>query len=500
MRKKSFKKKKVSQRDNLLVAESWKKRLTDPFYLLRWGVFLGCVLLVMFFWRTLRGAAQYSINAIGYQTVKLVSQSFWDPMEKDLNGNINVLFIGVGGENHAGGYLADTVIVASFDPALNTVSMISIPRDLFINYKGQYAQKINALFAWKYNNVVVPEALDESMIADYKVAESAVALAEKAADITWLDIPYYALIDFAWFEELIDTVGGIDIEIPYAIHDVQYPWPNNTYQTFSIAAWMQNLDGETALKYARSRKTTSDFSRSQRQQLIIKAVLKKLTDSESLTSVNTMKKLYEQYKKMVKTNVTARNAVAMIDYAYDMPEILTFGYTTECSNAVWRTMKPGCLLYFPPREWFNGMATMLPIGASSAQVSNYDMTAFFAYVVAHNAWIFKEKASIAIRNAIDPDVAASYVYRNGLAWKTAAKLRRYWFDVQEVDNDEKNLEKTTIYVYGTGSFQHSIDLLEKFIPTEVVEVGSWDSKHDIVILLGNDYVQKIGDKPFNYYR
>lgn len=159
---------------------------------------------------------------------------------------------------------------------------------------------------------------------------------------------------------MIDSLGGIRIEVPYAIYDTSYPGPNNTYQTFSIPAGEQILDGETALKYARSRKTTSDFSRSQRQQAIIKAIMEQLTQTENLTSVGTMRDLYNQFNDMVTTNISRENFISMIDIGYDMPHIASFGYTTQCMNNAWRTMVPGCMMYYPPQEDFGGMATVLP--------------------------------------------------------------------------------------------------------------------------------------------
>ena len=443
------------------------------------------------------------MNVVGYQAVKVVSSSFGEAMEKDLNGNINVLLVWFWGEGHAGSYLADSTIVASLDTELNTVTMISIPRDLYINYQGKFAFKINSLYAWAYNHVDVPEWFDEELAHEYRMGEAATVLAEKTSDITGLEIPYYALIDFSWFEELIDTLGGIDIDIPYAIHDSQYPGPNNTYQTFSIAAGPQVLDGETALKYARSRKTTSDFSRSKRQQMIIKAILEKLKNTENLTSVGTVKDLYAQFDEIVTTNVTVRNILAMIDHAYYMPEVFTFGYTTECSNGVWRTMKPGCMLYFPSRDAFDGLATMLPYGATPSKVSVYENTAYFAYIVAHKWGFLLENPSIQILNSIDPDYARQYVYRDGLASKTAVKLRRFGLDIQDVDNSDRNIEKTTVTIYGTGSYNNTIETLQLFIPIDednIIINSEEESTYNMVVELGSDYIDKVGDTPFNYYK
>lgn len=75
--------------------------------------------------------------------------------------------------------------------------MISIPRDLYVNYKNTYQQKVNALFAWKYNTTQEPEGLDPLLVHKYKIDQAAQALTEKSSEITGLEIPYYAVIDFA---------------------------------------------------------------------------------------------------------------------------------------------------------------------------------------------------------------------------------------------------------------------------------------------------------------
>lgn len=78
------------------------------------------------------------------------------------------------------------------------------------------------------------------------------------------------MIDFAGFKDIINILGGISIDVPESILDREYPDNNWGYMTFQVQKGLQNFDGDTALKYARSRHSTSDFDRSNRQQLIIK--------------------------------------------------------------------------------------------------------------------------------------------------------------------------------------------------------------------------------------
>jgi LCP family protein required for cell wall assembly len=96
--------------------------------------------------------------------------------------------------------------------------------------------------------------------------------------ILGLKIDYYALVDFGGFKEVIDALGGITVDVPEAFSDSTYPTENNGYMTVSFTGGIQKMNGEKALQYARSRHTTSDFSRSLRQQIIIKAIIDKIKD------------------------------------------------------------------------------------------------------------------------------------------------------------------------------------------------------------------------------
>ena len=107
-------------------------------------------------------------------------------------------------------------------------------------------------------------------------------LATKLEEITSLKIPYYALIDFQWFESLIDTLWWITIDVPKTIHDTTYPTEDKWYMTFHVNSWINTMDWKTALMYARSRHSTSDFDRSLRQQQIIKAIMNKLVSSNKM--------------------------------------------------------------------------------------------------------------------------------------------------------------------------------------------------------------------------
>ncbi len=222
---------------------------------------------------------------------------------------INILLLGIGGPGHDGPYLSDTNIIASIKPSTNEVALISVPRDLGAQINGHGWRKINSADAYG-------EAEQPGNGGEY-----ARQIFEKTFN---LKIPYYLRVDFTAFEELIDEIGGIDVNVPNAFTDNNYPGPNFSYTTIHFDTGPQTLDGEHALIFARSRHGNdgegSDFARSRRQQLILEAVKEKMLSLGTYANPAQLKKMYDSAVKHTSTNLniaeltflasTAKNAFA----------------------------------------------------------------------------------------------------------------------------------------------------------------------------------------------
>lgn len=171
---------------------------------------------------------------------------------------INILVLGIGGSNHPGPLLTDTIILISIKPKDKQVAMISIPRDLYLNTGNIGGAKINALYS-----------LGETEGKN----QGGELIKQAIAETFGINIHYYARIDFNGFQELIDAFGGVDIYVDQTFTDSQFPDNNFKTQTISFDAGWQHFDGLTALRYARSRHggngEGSDFARAKRQQKII---------------------------------------------------------------------------------------------------------------------------------------------------------------------------------------------------------------------------------------
>lgn len=165
----------------------------------------------------------------------------------------------------------DTMMVLTIDPVGLSAAMLSLPRDLWVEIPNFGVDRIN-------------QANYYGEIYEYPGGGQALAVQTVEA-LLGVPIDYYVAVNFDAFVEVVDLIGGIDIDVPEAIDDPDYPDQCYGYDPFSIAAGEQQLDGEAALKYARTRATFGgDVDRAGRQQAVILAVRQKIFDLNSIPS------------------------------------------------------------------------------------------------------------------------------------------------------------------------------------------------------------------------
>lgn len=156
----------------------------------------------------------------------------------------------------------DTMILLSLDPEDRSATIVSIPRDLYVDIPNFGQGRINTAF--------VLGARDGGEAGG---AALAIRTIEQNLGI---QVDHYALLDFDAVVKLIDRIGGLTIDVPKIINDPQYPDENFGYDPLYIDAGEQTMDGELALKYMRTRHGDSDFNRSERQQQVMLAFRDKL--------------------------------------------------------------------------------------------------------------------------------------------------------------------------------------------------------------------------------
>jgi len=213
------------------------------------------------------------------------------------DSTFDVLVLGTNGAH------TDTIMVASINESTEQINMISIPRDLYIN-----GRRIN----------------------DYYTYYGADQLERMVHSVTGLEIDRFIQVDLDGFVEIVDIVGGLDISVPETIYDGSYPNAYGGYAPYYVEAGMHHMDGASALKYARSRKSTSDFDRAARQQDIIDSLRTKVVQ---LDSVMEMKELTEVFQTGLAYTTTDISLLDAVSFYYDYREFdLQTGFVISTDN------------------------------------------------------------------------------------------------------------------------------------------------------------------------
>ncbi len=240
---------------------------------------------------------------------------------------INILLIGSATNNSNNPGLSDSLMVVSIDRTVGSVSVVSLPRDLYVYVDGFGMQKINTAYFYGETK---------------QVEGGGVGLLEKTIRYNLgLNIDYYARVDFNGFSDIIDAVGGIDITVDCIIQDWKLKSPEldkqvaDNYEMFRLDMGLWHMDSDLALWYVRSRKTSSDLDRGRRQQDVLRALWRKLRSSNMLT---TLPQTWDTLTQSVTTNLTLADLVGMSPLALSLDtsdiEYYRFRQKHEVHNAV----------------------------------------------------------------------------------------------------------------------------------------------------------------------
>jgi LCP family protein required for cell wall assembly len=220
-------------------------------------------------------------------------------LQRIRNGQrITALFMGYSGPGHDGPYLTDTLMVLSFDPKTKTITEINVPRDLYVpvaigpggaNSWGKVNGVFSTIMEWKEPT---QEKIDDKYhwTDDKSKLNSAAALTVDTIEhVLGIPIDVWVGMDFSGFRKLIDALGGINVCVDRTFTDTHYPRNDNdqidaSEMTVHFEAGCQQMDGNTAIEYARSRKSEDpmeggDFARGRRQQKVVEAVKQKAQNS-----------------------------------------------------------------------------------------------------------------------------------------------------------------------------------------------------------------------------
>lgn len=329
----------------------------------------------------------------GTSTVEALAKKTVAPaaLKGEGDGRVNILLLGIGGPGHDGPDLTDTIVVLSVDPVNNTATMVSIPRDLWVdqpvNYFGKQ-QKINAAYeSGKYHYI---GKLDPSNKNAAAVEAGFDAIDTVMKNVLDVNINYHMLVNFQAFRQAIDTVGGVTVNVPEALVDPTMAWENH-WNSVLAPAGVQQMDGVKALLYARSRETSSDFARSERQRQILVALKDKVLTAGTLSNPAKIDGLMNAFGDNVFSDLSTQGATRLVGIMKNVGDnkIKSIGLTDEGHKLV-------------TTDRVRDMSVVRPI----AGFGNYVAIQAYVHSQIPDGYIIKEHAPVAVIGATSAGAAA----------------------------------------------------------------------------------------------
>jgi len=381
---------------------------------LKWIIFSVVVLVIgVCFW--LGYSALKTINKITADSgTKTGLLSIFDNKKVDLkgqsDGRTNILFLGNGGSKHPGGGLTDTMMILSIDWQTKKAALISLPRDLWVKIPGYGYTKMN--YAFYYGNQKPKETGGGGKVASTVVSE-----------VAGIPIHYYISLDFDGFKKTVDSLNGIDIYVDKALYDPYYPAADMIrYDPFKITVGLHHMDGDTALKYARSRETTSDFDRSRRQQQVMAAIKEKALSLETLSNPKKITDLLAILGDHMRTNMSVSEIRSLWDEfkVVDMENMINKVFDTAPGSVLTSTQDERGYIIIPKKG-----------------IGNYtDVHSMIKNIFTTETIKTEEKLSIQVLNGTK---------KQGAATQVSQLLKNYGYNVVSVGNATQMIDDTTVY-------------------------------------------------------
>ena len=384
----------------------------------------------------------------------------WEKQER-----VNILLLGVDKrEGEHGPWRTDTMILGTVDPQSKTAGILSIPRDLWVPIPGSGESRINSA----------------NFIGDRdKYPGGGPALAMKTVEYN-LGVPvhYYVLLDFDGFEKIIDTIGGVDVNVERVLHDERYPDPSpedpDRVRTIHFEAGLQHMDGKAALEYARSRLSTSDFDRSHRQMQIILAVREKAL---RLNLIPRVPELMVTMADIVQTDLQPGNIITLARLGGEIERENLQSAVIDHTMTVEHVTPSGAQVLLPIREKIRPVVEELftsptPPTPPTAQPE--------IVTVEEINRLAQEGAKIVVQNGTPTA---------NLAAQTAAFLKEQGYHVVEFSDADRFDYPQSIIIDYTGKEYtiQSLAVLFNVTPENIRRSLNLKSEIDIRLIVGQDF-------------
>lgn len=358
----------------------------------------------------------------------------------------NVLLLGSDTPLDSTSVRTDTMIIVSINTENQTASMVSLPRDLYVYHPGSIMNRLNTALT-----IGGIDQIKQTILYNFGVP-----------------IHYYAQIDFAGFQEVVNAMGGVDIAVSCRLQDWRLispdldPQDEDNWHQFALEPGVHHMEGDMALWYARSRLSTSDFDRGRRQQQLLHAMFNQGVDLNLIAEAPT---LWNTYKDRVSTDLDIGR---LLQFATLAPSIRQNGiqhlYLVRGTQS-WTTPE--------------GASVQLPIWEGEG---NYAETLSRLYRPPTLNRATRPPITVEIINASgNPDLAA--LAADNLAW----------YGFIPVINPEEPAEPqaATELFYYHANFKDSYDWLISWVfglrRANIQQVEDANASYDYQVVLGQNY-------------
>jgi len=464
--------KKLTRKQRKLLRKMSKKQQTKKRKIAKWLSIVFVVILL-----SIGGYIAYRLISAGGNIFQGNILNIFQnkPLKQDENGRSNFLILGTSEDDpgHGGGDLTDSILVVSLDQNKKNIYIFNVPRDLYVEYGeaclAGYSGKINAYFSCSDSGTTA------------KAEQNRLKKTQKfIGDIFGLDIQYGVHVNHTVIKEVVDAIGGIDVDIQGSngdpgILDRNFDWRcNYTCYLVKYDNGVHHLDGEHALYLAQARGDVaptyglgnSNFDREKNQQKILVAVKDKATSTGTLTNLSAVSKLIDALGNNLRSNISTDEIRTIMNVLNDTDQknIHTISLVAEGESVV----KTGV---------YGGASVVMP----AAGIYNYQaIQAYIKKKISSDEAVL-EAAPIAVLNGSG---------QAGVAQSEADRLSRLGLTISFIDNvPEGDYSGIAIYQVGSGYAATASKLQDLYNISISKETPPVNLTSDIkfIIIIGSNY-------------
>jgi LCP family protein required for cell wall assembly len=363
---------------------------------------------------------------------------------------VNILLIGLDSRSNLRGQNTDVLIVVGINKDTKQVTMLSIPRDLWVYIPTYGWSRINTAHRRGY-------------VSNYP--GDGPGLLMRTIEVNFgLPIDHWARIDFEGFARVVDELGGVDMTVACPVNLRYRPPTSDTEEEMLLEPGVYHMDGATALRYVRTRRGGSDFDRAHRQHQFLRAMWDQTKDQlKGLDIVPRIRGLWSALKNSIETDLNLGDILSLAPVALDLePQRIRSRYIGPSVTTGWTT--------------HDGWQVLLPQYDRIQQL----IANLYAFAPTSEDEVARENARIQVRNG---------TYRQQLAQIAADQLR--WEGLNVVDTglaDNPDYQETQIIVFNDKP--KAVEKLSQVLavkPRNVIYQPDPNQPADILVILGNDY-------------